>query len=51
MHHKAGTRRLAEIDTWLARLDELDPLAAWTAEPSVQRLTPATLHATFEGAV
>jgi hypothetical protein len=43
--HSAGARRLRALRSWSEQLETDDPLAAWTSEPAIQRLTFARLHA------
>lgn len=42
----AGRKRLEALRTWAEQAEIDDPLAAWTNEPAVQRLSFARLHAT-----
>ena len=43
--HRAGTRRLAGMRSWLEDVDDRDALSAWTTEPAALRMTFASLHA------
>jgi hypothetical protein len=42
--HELGEHRLEGIRTFVGQVSEADPLAAWSEEPSVHRLTFANLH-------
>ncbi|MBK9698183.1 MAG: hypothetical protein IPO80_12665 [Propionibacteriaceae bacterium] len=44
-HHRAGSRRLSAMRSWLGQLDADDALTAWTGEPAALRLDFAALHA------
>ena len=42
---RAGTDRLAQLRAWSAKVEAVDPLSGWTAQPALHRLTFARLHA------
>lgn len=42
--HELGERRLEGIRSFFGQVSEADPLAAWSEEPAVHRLTFASLH-------
>ena len=42
--HEVGERRLEGMRNFFGQVSEADPLAVWTAEPAVHRLTFASLH-------
>lgn len=42
--NEEGQQRLKRMRAWSAAVEDRDPLAAWLAEPAVQRLSFANLH-------
>lgn len=47
--HGLGTERLRTLQNWFGHVDNDDPLAPWSVEPAVNRLTFAGLHGDDSG--
>ncbi len=49
LFHYLGTERLRNLQNWFGHVDNNDPLASWSVEPAVNRLTFAGLHCDDSG--